>query len=143
MLKCIRIRTCTKKKLKYNLKLFKFRKASQVLFSCQENAIISGLWVISQGGRKERDKAATGPSPERGASALPSPPRCSWEQGKILGEQCWQTARRQLGPSTPNTSPSSQRQQRTPSWKLPLPGRPTAPSTGAQVPDVTSPRAPN
>lgn len=50
MLKCIRIRTCTKKKLKYNLKLFKFRKASQVLFSCQENAIIRGLWVISQGG---------------------------------------------------------------------------------------------
>lgn len=45
MLKCIRIRTCTKKKLKYNLKLLKFRKASQVLRSCQENAIIRGLWV--------------------------------------------------------------------------------------------------
>lgn len=39
-----------KKKLKYNLKLFKFGKASQVLFSCQENAIIGRLWVTSQGG---------------------------------------------------------------------------------------------
>lgn len=49
-MKCIRIRTCTKKKLKYNLKLFKFGKASQVLFSSRENAIIRRLWVISQGG---------------------------------------------------------------------------------------------
>lgn len=67
MLKCIRIRTCTKKKkLKYNLKLFKFRKASQVLFSCQENAIIRGLWVISQGGMERKTEAATGPSQTEG-----------------------------------------------------------------------------
>lgn len=58
MLKCIRIRTCTKKKLKYNLKLFKFRKASQVLFSCQENAIIKGLWVTSQGVWEERKRSS-------------------------------------------------------------------------------------
>lgn len=56
MLKCIRIRTCTKKKSKYNLKLFKFRKASQVLSSRQENAIIRGLWVISQGGGRKGQK---------------------------------------------------------------------------------------
>lgn len=36
MLKCIRINLYKKKKLKYNLKLFKFRKSSQVLFSGQE-----------------------------------------------------------------------------------------------------------
>lgn len=37
MLKCIRINLYKKKKkLKYNLKHFKFRKSSQVLFSGQE-----------------------------------------------------------------------------------------------------------
>lgn len=90
MLKCIRIRTCTKKKLKYNLKLFKFRKASQVLFSCQENAIIRGLWVISAGREEEKQtEAATGPSPERGAAAPPSPPQMQpdREELKMVGEQ--------------------------------------------------------
>lgn len=86
MLKCIRIRTCTKKKkLKYNLQLFKFRKASQVLFSCQENAIIRGLWVISQGGVERETEAAAGPSPDRGPSALPSPAWTSLGGTKNLG----------------------------------------------------------
>lgn len=40
MLKCIRI-NLYKKKLKYNLKLFKFRKSSQVLFSGQEWSMMS------------------------------------------------------------------------------------------------------
>lgn len=112
MLKCIRIRTCTKKKkkkLKYNLKLFKFRKASQVLFSCQENAIIGGLWVISQGGVERETEAAAGPSPDRGPSALPSPAQPSPGGIKDLGRagvsrQSWAAA----GAFTMKTSLRSQ-----------------------------------
>lgn len=55
MLKCIRINLYKKKKLKYNLKLFKFRKSSQVLFSGQEY-VIRGLWIASQGGAGRRKK---------------------------------------------------------------------------------------
>lgn len=123
MLKCIRIRTCTKKKLKYNLKLFKFRKASQVLFSCQENAIIRGLWVISAGREGEKQtEAATGPSPERGAAAPPSPPQM--QPGGIKDRGRASVGRRPQGAAgafTPKTSLSSRRQRRTPSWKKVLP----------------------
>lgn len=62
MLKCIRI-NLYKKKLKYNLKLFKFRKSSQVLLSGQEYDVIRGLWVTSQGGAGRREKSSNGPSP--------------------------------------------------------------------------------
>lgn len=57
MLKCIRINLYKKKKLKYNLKLFKFRKSSQVLFSGQEY-VIRGLWIASQGGAGRKEKEA-------------------------------------------------------------------------------------
>lgn len=57
MLKCIRI-NLYKKKLKYNLKLFKFRKSSQVLFPGQKYDVIRGLWVASQGGAGRKEKEA-------------------------------------------------------------------------------------
>lgn len=66
MLKCIRINLYKKKKLKYNLKLFKFRKSSQVLFCGQEwsTDVIRGLWVTSQRGAGRKEKvAAMVPSP--------------------------------------------------------------------------------
>lgn len=103
MLKCIRIRTCTKKKkkkLKYNLKLFKFRKAtSQVLFSCQENAIIRGLWGTSQGGWEERNRSSN-KSFTRGAATHHPHHGCSREELKTSGERMLaDSPRGQPGPS--------------------------------------------
>lgn len=68
MLKCIRV-NLYKKKLKYNLKLFKFRKSGQVL-SLARGTLSSGLWVTSEGGQREETEAA-GLSPGK---PPPSPP---------------------------------------------------------------------
>lgn len=90
MLKCIRIRTCTKKKLKYNLKLFKFRKSSQVLFSCQEDAIIRGSGSPARKGWRVRDRSSHSPSPQ--GLGPTNPLQGSREARKSLESMWWQTA---------------------------------------------------
>lgn len=122
MLKCIRIRTCTKKKLKYNLKLLKFRKASQVLRSCQENAIIRGLWVTSQEGvgRRLRSSDRSFPQSEGPRHHCPHPRR-SREEPKVLGERVLADSPRGQRAFTPKTSVSRHRRQRTASWERLLP----------------------
>lgn len=115
-LKCIRIRTCTKKKkkLKYNLKPFKFRKASQVLFSCQEIAIIRGLWVTSRGGREARNRSSNRSFTREGPGRRHPHRRCSREGWTIPGEQVRaDRSGGQPGPShqDPKTRLRSQRQQ--------------------------------
>lgn len=75
MLKCIRI-NLYKKKLKYNLKLFKFRKSSQVLSLARSALSLEGSGSPAKGtvGRRRSSKSFLG----RGTSATPSPPQGGW-----------------------------------------------------------------
>lgn len=142
MLKCIRI-NLYKKKLKYNLKLFKFRKSSQVLFSGQE-CVIRGLWMASQGGagRKEKEAAMVLHQSEGFGTTIPTPgmPRGMKD---LRGGKCWQTIQWAAGPRCQIKAEQSGPAGGVASRGHQAEGTPLPPSTQTQIPEVTQPRAPS
>lgn len=93
MLKCIRI-NLYKKKLKYNLKLFKFRKSSQVLLSGQEWSMMSaeGSGSPAKEGREgRRQKQQWSFTSLRGFGTTTLTPGAARRHERSQGSKCWQT----------------------------------------------------
>lgn len=94
MLKCIRINLYKKKKLKYNLKLFKFRKSSQVLFSGQEWSMMSseGSGSPAKEGREgRRKKQQWSFASLRGFGTTTPTPGAARRHERSRESKCWQT----------------------------------------------------